>query len=183
MPIYNSKFKTKYLAKHALLIRQKDPATGILITCQKARETRALGQAKALLESMLSNLFPDSQSIWPDRTDPDDLEIDREFIEDTGDDEKDIEVVRNGSDAKGGKKDRTLQAVDTASAGCIFYRFRINVNPVDFTQKMFDFVKAASVEDRNRWSVSLFFSSFSRFSFRPPFCSLFQLSNSQDQNR
>ncbi|KAI8084474.1 uncharacterized protein BX664DRAFT_366190 [Halteromyces radiatus] len=100
-----------------------------MISCGIQSETRALGQAQQALERYLAALYPTYESTW---TRPD-VSLDVEDLEDEEEEEKPDEQDNNTS-----RKDRRFQAVDTASGGLIFYRFRINIKPTNFIDTMIE---------------------------------------------
>lgn len=61
------------------------------------------------------------------------------------DSDNDSDKAKAGNDSNGiSRKDRTFQAVDTACGGMIFYRFRVNIKPTDFIEKMIDHLATAT---------------------------------------
>ncbi|KAI8328437.1 hypothetical protein BC941DRAFT_406555 [Chlamydoabsidia padenii] len=160
IPILRGKFKQRWLAKHSSLIKRSDTASGVLISCGLHAETRALGQAQLALERHLE-LFPSYESTWTRIEGPWDVE-DLDKV-----DKSSTEVEDNNTDKPTGikdniqnegdhlaledsavvKKDRTFQAVDTACGGLIFYRFRVNIKPTEFVDKMIDHLVSSSTDN------------------------------------
>jgi hypothetical protein len=125
VPARRQKFKEKHLRKHAAIIRPTTPPTqGLLISCHSSAETRAIGQSRFMLDTLLPVLFPDHVSVWP--APKTEIEIDLEIMDQLEGNSKRIKV----EDAP--RKDRKFQAFDTACGGLIFYAFRNNVAPLDF---------------------------------------------------
>lgn len=80
----------------------------------------------------IPKFFPGYQSTW-ERIE-DDLEIDESIV---GLNTKDYDSAQNGEQKTGEeKKDKVLEAVDCGCSGLVFLRFRINVTPTDFIQKL-----------------------------------------------
>ncbi len=129
VPVKRQKFKEKHLRKHATIIRPTNPPTqGLLISCNSSAETRAIGQSRFMLDSILPLLFPDHVSVWPEPQR--EIEIDLEIF-DQLEGSKRIKLEKNEA-----RKDRQFQAFDTACGGLIFYAFRNNVTPLEFMLKL-----------------------------------------------
>ncbi|KAI8379402.1 uncharacterized protein BYT42DRAFT_593522 [Radiomyces spectabilis] len=96
-----------------------------MVSCGVHSETRALGQVQNCLEKYVQELFPDCESTWTR------FEGDLD-VEETDDNKEDTTAV----DDK--RKEKKFQAVDAACGGLVFYRFRINVKPTEFIDKMMD---------------------------------------------
>ncbi|GAB5585792.1 hypothetical protein Unana1_00692 [Umbelopsis nana] len=145
-PIHRGRFKSKWLSKHSSLLKRSRNAYGLLISCVVGCETRALGQAQQFLLHYIPKFFPGYQSTW-ERIE-DDLEIDESIV---GLNTKDYDSAQNGEQKTGEeKKDKVLEAVDCGCSGLVFLRFRINVTPTDFIQKLIGHLLSLSVEDRQK---------------------------------
>ncbi|KAJ3089459.1 hypothetical protein HK102_006360 [Quaeritorhiza haematococci] len=183
IPINRHKFKSRYLRKHASLLRKSDPARGLLISCNVRQETRALGQARSFLDHYLPLLFPSHQPLWhhlapasdvPDLPNEDGSENDEdqdttkpELQEktETNDDQADSTQASNQKEEEPKEKqreDRKFQAVDTACAGVIFLRFRVDVTPVEFLDKLFDHFLTLSKQEQSLVAKQLSFCSVIR---------------------
>lgn len=130
IPIHRHAFKGKYLQKHASLLKNSQNVNGILISCTSKSETRAIGQSRSFLQSMMDTLFPDSNPVWPERNGenntpslPKNDETDPISVKD--------EIVPNDNLLEI-TKDRKFQYVDTGCSGLIFVRFRNDIKPTDF---------------------------------------------------
>jgi hypothetical protein len=126
------------------------------------------GQAQQALERHLAS-FPSYESTWTRMEGPWDVE-DLKTVDQTNtendkleEDDNDNTKAENGNDSDGdsdntkvgndstgiSRKDRTFQAVDAACGGMIFYRFRVNIKPTDFIDKMIDRLVAATASTTN----------------------------------
>lgn len=132
IPIWRGKVKKKFLAKHAHLLCRKDPAVGVLITCNTGMDANALGQARSLLDALFAEFYPNASAQWPERVRKRELEIDHEFLSSDSETEKDS---INSSLHRTKLSDRKFQAYDTGSPGYLFIRFRNNACPSDFIHK------------------------------------------------
>ena len=135
-------FKNKYLRKHAsLLHRRDDPPTGWLVSATTSCETRALGQIRSFLDTLLFQLFPDAEPKWPEVIK--ELDVDESHLE-----EQDIV---NNDDENSPKKQRYFQMVDAASAGLLFVRFRCSVDPIDLWKALVKHIR--QLDDSSRQSL------------------------------
>lgn len=85
----------------------------------------------------IPKLFPDYETVW-DRFEGD-LDVAPLENEEKEQDTKTTNDEKEGKEEeeKKEKKDKLIQAVDTACAGTVFLRFRVNVKPTDFVQRLF----------------------------------------------
>ncbi|KAJ3046712.1 hypothetical protein HK097_000608 [Rhizophlyctis rosea] len=177
IPITRGKFKNKYLRKHASLLHRHDPAVGLIVTTAVGNETRALGQARFFLDTYLPTLFPDYKTVW--LPPPSKLDIDLDIIKSlsdpgvsaSGKDEGPTEKVDNRDEEEEeeanvqqpdgetkesrDRPDRRFQAADAACAGLLFIRFRVDVPPVDFMQKVFDHILSLPPPDQQKLANSV----------------------------
>jgi tRNA(Ser,Leu) C12 N-acetylase TAN1 len=124
IPIQRGSFKSKYLRKHASLLQES--SRGLLISTLVREETRALGQARTLLETYFLELFPDAIPQWKSETEKD---VDESFINAKMPMQAPNDPATTETNSR---KDRFFQAVDTACSGVIFIRFKSNISPLDF---------------------------------------------------
>ncbi|KAI9205333.1 uncharacterized protein BJ171DRAFT_423253 [Polychytrium aggregatum] len=141
IPITRGRFKNRYLRKHASLLRKIDPPLGLLVSCGVRNETRALGQIRSFLDEYVIKLFPDHKTV-PIPV-PEELDIDLEIVGEAAEPPRRPHRAKK-DDEEGGKQLSKFQVVDTACAGLLFIRFRIDVVPKTFVEALFDHV--ASLE-------------------------------------
>ncbi|RUP47310.1 hypothetical protein BC936DRAFT_145872, partial [Jimgerdemannia flammicorona] len=147
IPIYRGIVKLKWLTKHASLLRRPDTVSGMLVSCGVGAETRALSQVRNFLDWYLQLLFPAHQAVW-ERFEGK-LDVDESFILQEGaaadpketepNEKEDIAIEgepKSEGEARNTRKDRRFQAVDAACGGLVFFRFRVNVTPVEFMCKV-----------------------------------------------
>ncbi|KAF7727533.1 THUMP domain-containing protein 1 [Apophysomyces ossiformis] len=132
IPIMRGRFKQRWLSKHSSLLKRADSQSGLMVSCGVKSETRALGQVQQGLERYVQQLFPQCELTW-ERFEGD---LDVEETE-----EVPQEKVAN-------RKEKRFQAVDAACGGLIFYRFKINVKPTEFLNKLIDYLSNLSKEER-----------------------------------
>jgi HD superfamily phosphohydrolase len=148
IPILRGRFKQRWLTKHSHLLKKSDEANGILVSCNVNAETRALGQLSTCLEHYIVKLFPEHQSTWvrfEGTLDIDELDIEQEEKEDDNETkEEETKLVETD------RKEKKFQAIDAACGGLVFYRFRINVKPTDFTIKLM-----GKIREKNKTRVIL----------------------------
>lgn len=145
IPIHRGKFKQAHLGKHASLITDtSEHGKGILVTCGVGMETRALGQAQQFLMKYLNLIYGEVKAVWRERIRVEDLDVDVRFCSD-GEDEKDEkdgdkvneeEKMNINEKDNTKRKDRIIQAVDSGCSGLLYFRFRNDVDPVDFMRKL-----------------------------------------------
>ncbi|KAL7751279.1 hypothetical protein RI367_003138 [Sorochytrium milnesiophthora] len=157
IPYHRGAFKLRYLAKHASLLRKGDPAVGVLVSCGPSVETRTLGQSRSFLGNELSLLFPDAQTVYPPRPAPDDVDL--TYAENVAPPPQDDESKPASADPQADRPQRELskfQAVDSACSGCLFLRFRFDVAPTVFLDRVFEHIKAmdGSEAEKHLKSVS-----------------------------
>ncbi|KAJ3299455.1 THUMP domain-containing protein 1 [Borealophlyctis nickersoniae] len=176
IPITRGKFKNRFLRKHASLLHKSDEVNGVIVTCAVGNETRALGQARNLLDTYLPALFPDYKTVWtaPAATLDIDLDIinDAESESDPDSDEPAPRSATTGVDSQtsteadgeskapngsndAARPDRRFQAVDAACSGLLFLRFRVDVSPLDFVLKLFDHAQSLAQADRSKLNTSI----------------------------
>jgi hypothetical protein len=125
IPIHRGRFKQKYLAKHALLLRKADPACGILVSCVQSMETRALGLVRAYFDEVCSSLFPEVKPYYAPLPPANDVDLSHEL----GSDQVDSGLIV--------PEERTalFQVYDSGCSGLLFYRFRNNLSPTVFASR------------------------------------------------
>jgi hypothetical protein len=90
------------------------------------------GQAQQFLLEYIAKLFPNRQSTW-ERLE-DDLDVDESFIGQSNSGDEKAKKEKGGDEE--GRKDKVLEAVDSGCSGLLFLRFRVDVTPTHFIQKL-----------------------------------------------
>ncbi|KAJ3151584.1 hypothetical protein HDU89_002028 [Geranomyces variabilis] len=180
IPISRGRFKNHFLRKHSTLLhntKEDDRPKGLLVTCPVGAETRALGQIRNFLDLWLPRFFPDHKSVWTSR--PSALDIDLQIVgeeplapkEDSrrrrvaadpqnNDESADPEATTEPSaDAVAEPVDRRFQAIDSACAGMLFIRFRVDTCPCAFALALFDHLESCSSEERAAMRTSISYCS------------------------
>ncbi|KAH8555575.1 hypothetical protein BGW37DRAFT_516499 [Umbelopsis sp. PMI_123] len=145
-PIHRGKFKSRWLSKHSSLLKRSRNAKGLLISCVVGCETRALGQAQQFLLEYIPKLFPNCQSTW-DRVEGD-LDVDESFISGNNDGNEEAKKEKDGDEEE--RKEKVLEAVDCGCSGLLFLRFRVDVTPTHFIQKLIEHLLSLSPEERGK---------------------------------
>jgi hypothetical protein len=106
----------------------------------------------------IAKLFPSCQSTW-ERLE-DDLDVDESFNNDSNSGDEKAKKEKGGDEE--GKKDKVLEAVDSGCSGLLFLRFRVDVTPTHFIQKLIGMklkyvvvVKEIAPNDQNFQSTCL----------------------------
>ncbi|KAJ3185604.1 hypothetical protein HDU87_000228 [Geranomyces variabilis] len=178
IPISRGRFKNHFLRKHSTLLhntKEDDRPKGLLVTCPVGAETRALGQIRNFLDLWLPRFFPDHKSVWTSR--PSALDIDLEIVGEEPvaprEDSSTRRAIGKSEDHEGGVDaeadpcadavaepvDRRFQAIDSACAGMLFIRFRVDTCPCAFALALFEHLESCSAEERAAMRTSISYCS------------------------
>ncbi|KAI9014895.1 hypothetical protein BC832DRAFT_175043 [Gaertneriomyces semiglobifer] len=168
-----TRIRTNAAKKHSSLLHNVsegwDRPRGLLVTCHVGSETRALGQIRAFLDKHLALLFPDNSPVCSSY--PQGLQFDLKTVGLGNGANESIAVpeeISSRGEEEGGisepmatvtKADSRFQAVDAACAGVLFIRFRVNVDPVVFVTKLFEYVLSLPSTERNDLKKSISYCS------------------------
>ena len=105
---------------------------GNMVECSTEHLKLYQGQAQQFLLEYIAKLFPNCQSTW-ERLE-EDVDLDELFVKENNSGDEKAKKEKGGNEE--GKKDTVLEAVDSGCSGLLFLRFRVDVTPTYFMQKL-----------------------------------------------
>jgi hypothetical protein len=103
-----------------------------MVECSTEHLKSYQGQAQQFLLEYIAKLFPNCQPTW-ERFE-EDLDVDELFLKESNSGDEKAKKEKGGNEE--GKKDKVLEAVDSGCSGLLFLRFRVDVTPTYFMQKL-----------------------------------------------